>query len=63
MNDMNQEEPQFDIDTNNEDLNSFDADISGEPEETSDDLGFGEPEEAIETEDGRAWYVVHCYSG
>lgn len=24
---------------------------------------FGEPELAVEEEDGRAWYVVHCYSG
>ena len=28
-----------------------------------DDLAFGVPEQEIQTEDGRAWYVVHCYSG
>ncbi len=29
----------------------------------ADDLAFGMPEQEIQTEDGRAWYVVHCYSG
>jgi len=29
----------------------------------TDDLSFGEPEQEIPTEDGRNWYVVHCYSG
>jgi len=63
MSEMNQENPQLEPEPEDEELISFDAPLDGDSEETSDDLGFGEPEEEIETEDGRAWYVVHCYSG
>jgi transcriptional antiterminator NusG len=51
------EEPQ----TFAEEINQILADVDEEFEEVSAEeiLGEGEPEEA----DGRAWYVVHCYSG
>lgn len=51
------EEPQ----TFAEEISQILADVDEEFEEVSaeDILGEGEPEE----EDGRAWFVVHCYSG
>jgi transcription termination/antitermination protein NusG len=53
----NNEEPQ----TFAEEINQILASVDEEFEEVSAEeiLGEGEPAE----EDGRAWYVVHCYSG
>lgn len=53
----NNEEPQ----TFAEEINQILASVDEEFEEVSPEeiLGEGEPAE----EDGRAWYVVHCYSG
>ena len=63
MSEMDQENPQVELDADDEEFNSLEAPLNGDPDDASDDLGFGEPEEEIGTEDGRAWYVVHCYSG
>jgi len=51
--------PEFEAETASEE--AYDGEDLLLPDE--DDLAFGEPVHEIETEDGRAWYVVHCYSG
>jgi len=63
MSDMNQENSLYEPEAEDEEFASLDMDQTGDIDYSSDDLGFGDPEEEIETEDGRAWYVVHCYSG
>jgi transcription termination/antitermination protein NusG len=63
MSDLFEENPQSEYEADDEELTSFEVDLVEDTQDISDDLEFGEPDEAIETEDGRAWYVVHCYSG
>jgi transcriptional antiterminator NusG len=65
MNDFLHDDPLFVDDEAEEapaDSSSLQFD-GGLGDEKGDDLTFGEPVDQIETEDGRAWYVVHCYSG
>jgi transcriptional antiterminator NusG len=57
---IDQDEPVFDGEDENLNLPN---DSLPESSEELDDLSFGLPDQEIQTEDGRAWYVVHCYSG
>jgi transcription termination/antitermination protein NusG len=65
MDDFLKDDPLFSED--DADLDSVDQQPSSYPlggeGDVLDDLTFGEPVDEIDTEDGRAWYVVHCYSG
>jgi transcriptional antiterminator NusG len=65
MNDFLQDDSLYtgdEVDSNPPDVKPPDFSDNMSDDE-ADELSFGEPIEEIESADGRAWYVVHCYSG